>query len=859
MNNINSLPLKSYLSTEWEFFKEKIDFFISKNLQNFNFTHDNFEFVLRESLSEEYIFLFRNEINNNSTIFSLEISKFLRIMEFEKGDNKNSEIIFDAYDIQRFIEKYQLDHPLYYDNISNKEKSVTSDNLENIMKNKQIKKIYDDGFANQISKNEFYLCMKPIKLQDFYINKPDNDYSNDIFEGKDLRSFKRTELIQLIKKFSQKEGKDILFLGGGNKTGKTITILSALKVHPILYFNIKLIKSKTKKNDKKKLIYRECMHLFTNCDYNNFSDFYNKYMQHIKGYNKNIWQLVDKYCKKITEYDKILNPIVVIDDYDDIYMKKEEILNRDIINQQLLIHKKIKFIVCGNGNFIDDLIYRKIAGFGAPENNYEVLYNNDLDLKINDKPFMEFFLEHKEENYKKVSFEFKTYFNLKYKAEKKILSALITFEEYVKSKLDFGVEDPYLEGFPIQFFKIIREGDNPYFSLDYLYPKLFEISNDLINYYILSKIMIQINIHSTLGRPSIIQGYLIERYIISMFENNIMITDFEIPKENIITVEEIYNINSNNISIPISNTYPILIKQSKEGIHYDFAIILEKNKEIYALIIQVGLNKKKCEISRVFIATYLKYKILINALSNLIGKIISKISLMFIFSKEKQEELIQKLDLLKNELSNKDKKNKGDINSIKKKISNVYVGKNFTKEFYIPYLEFSHTSNSLYCDKEEIKCKETFLKSFWPITNAEYKIEENGNYNFSDLFPGFSKDFQDYLKEDDIKEFKVINLIKDCKNIIQDFGMMMFILIDLKAKNQDIIIIHKDSNNKNNIILKYRNNIFEKIKLAKFKKIIDNSNPELIYLCKKVYLDPEEQSLLDYMSKGRNNNKRKRK
>ena len=165
------------------------------------------------------------------------------------------------------------------------------------------------------------------------------------------------------------------------------------------------------------------MHLFTNCDYNNYTDFYNKYIQHIKGYNKNIWQLVSEYCKKIIEYDKIYNPIVVIDDYDDIYMKQEEILNKDIINQQLLIHKKIKFIICGNGNFMDDLIYKKEAGFDSEE-NYEVLYNNDLDLKINNKPFMEYFLEQKEDNYKKFYYEFKDYCNRKYKSEQKILSKL---------------------------------------------------------------------------------------------------------------------------------------------------------------------------------------------------------------------------------------------------------------------------------------------------------------------------------------------------------------------------------------------------------------------------------------------------
>ena len=90
---------------------------------------------------------------------------------------------------------------MYYDNISKKEKSVTSDNLKSIIKNKEVHKIYDDVFINQISINEFYSCMIPLKLQDFYINKPDNDYSTDIFEGKNIQSLKRTEVMDAKKIF----------------------------------------------------------------------------------------------------------------------------------------------------------------------------------------------------------------------------------------------------------------------------------------------------------------------------------------------------------------------------------------------------------------------------------------------------------------------------------------------------------------------------------------------------------------------------------------------------------------------------------------------------------------------------------
>ena len=69
-------------------FSKKIDDFITSNQDNIIFTHNKFEFIRRKSLNEANILIYRKEKNNNNNSFplSLQISKFSRIIEFEKGN-----------------------------------------------------------------------------------------------------------------------------------------------------------------------------------------------------------------------------------------------------------------------------------------------------------------------------------------------------------------------------------------------------------------------------------------------------------------------------------------------------------------------------------------------------------------------------------------------------------------------------------------------------------------------------------------------------------------------------------------------------------------------------------------------------
>ena len=426
----------------------------------------------------------------------------------------------------------------------------------------------------------------------------------------------------------------------------------------IVYFNIKIIKPLESK-DKKKIIYSEFMHLFRKNEYQDYYDFY-KYISKVKGFSNNIWKLFNSFCNKISNYAKIKNPIIIIDDYDDIFMNKDEIMNLDIINENLInpSNGKIKFIICGNGNFINNLMFKYITKT-LYNNQFEIAYYNDLDLEINEQKITNLFYEVDKNKCKN---DIEEYLKKIYNYNKnKISFNIILYEELVKLKYIFCPNDILLTNIPIQFFKIIHFENNLYFTIDYQYPELINFSNSILKSYIYQKINIEININEEVQRMFVVHGLIEERLIIGLFESNQLIDDFNIPEENVLNIDKICEINEYNVNMKpgIKDNFPILIKQIKEGADFDFTMILEKNKDIFGLLIQVGLNKKKCEISKVFINFLISYENLIKGLRKLTGKNITKLSLLFIFDKEKQEYNENKLNEL-NELIKqlKEKKNK---------------------------------------------------------------------------------------------------------------------------------------------------------------------------------------------------------
>ena len=226
----------------------------------------------------------------------------------------------------------------------NRNISISSQDYDNVFQKININKISDDKYIEDISINEFGVLSLPIiKISQFYLNIPDDNISNFINNDQFLYNEKRNELINKISSFSFQK-KTFFWLSGGKKIGKTITIKNAILDNNIFYFNFRIIKSKEHSKDKKKIIYRECMNLFINKTYNEFDKFHKK-IEKIKGYNKNIWDLLYQYFKEINEINEIKNPIIILDDYDDIYMNEKEIMDENTINN-ISKYNKFKFIIC---------------------------------------------------------------------------------------------------------------------------------------------------------------------------------------------------------------------------------------------------------------------------------------------------------------------------------------------------------------------------------------------------------------------------------------------------------------------------------------------------------------------------------
>ena len=93
-----------------------------------------------------------------------------------------------------------------------------------------------------------------------------------------------------------------IFLTGPQKIGKTITILSYFRDFSMLYLDFNLLFNEGKtKNNIKKIIYYETMNLFKPNQWEEYRIFINDFFN-IKGYDEDIWNLLNKFCEIIVKY-----------------------------------------------------------------------------------------------------------------------------------------------------------------------------------------------------------------------------------------------------------------------------------------------------------------------------------------------------------------------------------------------------------------------------------------------------------------------------------------------------------------------------------------------------------------------------
>ena len=817
------MKIKDFISKNWDIFDNKFKQ-IKKNQENtLTFQIKNFDVTISYP-NFKYSIKFHD--NENNEIFKTLISKFSRKINFKKLNKNNWNIVFDEEDIGAYIKKLNLIHPTFFNKEKKKSESIRSEDYEQIFTDESIIEISDDEYASLISKNEFIqfkLRDTSKKISNIYLNIPEDNISQSLNNDTFIETNERSKVLyKLISFIGGKEKYKLFWLSGGKKIGKTVTIKYSIIELNLFYFNFKIIKSKNHSNDIKKIIFRECMNLFNDKTYNNFYEFFKK-IESIKGYKKNIFDLLLKYCEYINNEKNIDKPIIILDDYDDIYMDENEIMNENIINS-LLKFSKLKYIICGNGKLINNLVLTSLIGindyYKFSSYNYVILYYNDFEIKINNKKVTNLLYE---VDKKKCEEEFKRYFEKKYNNNKnELLLKLITFEELIRMNHEFKLNDILLNELPIQFFKIIYNKEKNIFYVNYLYEEEINTSNQEIQSLVTKKAEININLDEHLRKLSKLEECIFERLIILSIETNSFLKNMFIPNENIIKVEEIYNINENNIDKKenIIDNCPILIKQNKEGAYYDFTLIIEKDKKIYGILIQVGLNKKKTDISTIFSYTSLNYETLIKGLNKLIGKNIDFLSLLFIFNKEKQDNLLKQL---------KDNKK----NKIKQYI---YIGKEYTKEFCIPYLEFSNKNKQLYLEKNIIDDKEQFLKSFWPIINYQGYMNHKIDKLLSIDYKEFSDNLIKYFNYENIFEIKILFEISDYRNILNDLSQIFLIIFIL---NDEILIINKEKKEKQYLLYNNNKKHFESLTQNKFLETIKDNKKE-IFLCEKIFKEEEE-------------------
>ena len=460
---------KDLVITKFDLFEKKFKEVLSSPKRMIEFKLNDYKIEIYRTI--HYLIFFYNE-SEEKYIHLLQLPVGSRKIKFIKSDKSNWEFIFGTKDLRESIEKYEIDHPTYYDKTKNKNITFSSSDYDNIFFDINITEIFDDEFQEQISVNEFgSITRKNDKASNLYINIPEDNISNLINDDKIIFTDERHTLINELTVFINSVKKNIFWLSGGKKIGKTVFIKYSIYHSNIFYFNFKIFKSIEKKNDKKKNLYHECINLYINDTYKKFKQFY-KEIRKIKGYNKNIWELIYKYLDIINK-NNIIEPIIVLDDYDDLYMNNDEIMNKKIISN-ISKYKNLKFIICGNGKFINNLMLDYLSK-NECDKNYQISYCNDFGIELNGKKVYNLLYNFNKEKSKE---EIMNYLKKQYKNE--LLFKLILFEELIKTNYEFKINDSFLKELPIQFFKIIYNKVKEYFKIDYFCEDLFDLTESTI-------------------------------------------------------------------------------------------------------------------------------------------------------------------------------------------------------------------------------------------------------------------------------------------------------------------------------------------------------------------------------------------
>ena len=597
---------------------------------------------------------------------------------------------------------------------------LCSNGEKDVFKLENVTEIYDAKNESILNINDFseVLGRTYEKVSDNYINAEENEISNNINNGKYIITDRRIILENKIKNFIINKD-SFLFLTGPRKIGKSLTILQVLNTEDqrYIYFDLSLLKKLDKKKKYNCLI-KEFYRLF---------DSYSIYIEFMKDFSDkmigldNILKFILKFIDYISKLSNLFEEkiIIIIDNYDDLLVQNPiDQKYVEAIQEKLLMNKQIKFIICGSGQIFNEMIYNYFKGNSL---KYNFFYINNMGIM-------------NLENYNNNPDEYLEYLNEKYKNNlNQVIFFIILFKKLTNPITGFD-DFKNIKEFPSQFYEFIKQKGNNKIIIQFYKEDVFKELENKIKYNNLNDLVFQ---DLKYFKNNSFKGFVEEELIINLIEIGKLLSNFQICKENIITVNELINIKNEKIINEIKVDLPILIKQLS-GYGESIDIILIVNKK--AIFIQIGINKEKSDIDKV---KSINYDTLLKNVSTFLDIQLNSYEIVFIFEKEHQEQLYKDFNDISNIVKEKReyllmkyKKLKPKTNLEKadnifeeyeeksKKLSYLSstIGAEVCKTYNIPYLLFSISNFKLY-NKENI-----LLNSYKDLLDSieeENKIPKN--------------------------------------------------------------------------------------------------------------------------------------
>ena len=640
------------------------------------------------------------------------------------------------------------------------------------------------------------------------------------------------ELIQI----KLNKEKAYCFLFGPKGIGKTTLLLKYLNYEeiPRLYFSLKLMTKPNNFNNKKwkKIALFETIYTFNQIEeMTNFSD------TNLDDINdtSNLMEFIYSYIKYIFDFyskNNIKKKIfVIIDDYNQELFDKDNIIEK-IINFIQDKKRNLFLFIIGQGQYINKKLYQYLTN--RNEDFLGVYWNLSIENETT-----------KNNNILKLPCYYYAYKNLLTKInvndtiEKNILNEfkqikLKSFFILNKFKNIFinikELKDEFIN-IPFEFLVIEKNKDIDdnimirfKFNLEY-YQKIFDDSiKGLLKIDNLMNKMELFKAENT-GKD----GIDFEDLIVEQLWNNTF--DFiNFPENNKLKVKEIYSLKNdiNDCQENIIISKPIIIRQTIfKGKYYDLLIVIEQNGKIFAVFIQIGLNKTGNEIN-IYLNNLIKYS---KQYEKGIKKFLNiekeeqeiNIGFLLIFDFEHQKKILEK-----------NSKSSGVGYCLENNID-FLIYKDFKLFKNIddsnPIKNFEITDKTLIFEYEDIKINSVIdiIREKFTELCSTISIDKNTNQILS-LTEKEMNSILNYIKNEYKQEFSDLNLII---NIAKDFeGFSNFGIIDTDNFNQINVFYNENSK------YFFYNNAYHIINGETIKKVDMNKNNKKkynwdLYLLKK--------------------------